>query len=86
MSAVLFRLEEVHEHNQLDPLEWCSVKIMPKYCDCIYDGAFELHWNGNVVILTKFPSLSAPEVVKMTTSGTAIDENFVKMFSDRLHL
>ena len=37
------------------------------------------HWNGNVVILTKSSSLAALEVVKMTTSSAASDENFVKM-------
>ena len=31
------------------------------------------------VILTKFSSLAAPEVAKMTTSGAARDENFIKM-------
>ena len=31
------------------------------------------------VILTKFSSLAAPEVVKMTTSGAASDENFIRM-------
>ena len=34
------------------------------------------HWNGNVVILTIFASLAAPECVKMTT---ACDENVVKI-------
>ena len=38
-----------------------------------------LHWNENVSILIKFSSLAAPEVVKMTTSSAASDENFVKM-------
>ena len=37
------------------------------------------HWKGNVIILMKFPSLSALEVVKLTTSSAANDENFVKM-------
>ena len=38
-----------------------------------------LHWNGNVVILMKFSSLAASEVVKMTTSSAASGENFIKM-------
>ena len=42
------------------------------------------HWKGNVVILTKFSSLVALEVVKMTTSGAASDENFVKIFLSQL--
>ena len=37
------------------------------------------HWNGNVFILMKFSSLAALEVVKMTTSSAARDENFIKM-------
>ena len=37
------------------------------------------HWNGKVVTLTKFSSLAAPEVVKMTTSSAASDENFIDM-------
>ena len=37
------------------------------------------HRNGNVIILTKFSSLAALKVVKMTTSSAASDENFVKM-------
>ena len=35
-------------------------------------------WNGNVDILMKFSSPAAPEIVKLTTSGTAIDENSSK--------
>ena len=37
------------------------------------------HWNGNVVILMKFSSLAALEVVILTTSGAASDDNFVNM-------
>ena len=36
------------------------------------------HWNENVFILMKFQSLAALEVVKMTTSSAASDENLVK--------
>ena len=38
-----------------------------------------LHWNKNVVILTKFSSLAALEVVILTTSSAASDEHFIKM-------
>ena len=38
-----------------------------------------IHWNENVVILTKFESLAALEVVILTTSSAASDENFIKM-------
>ena len=37
------------------------------------------HWNENVFILMKCSSLAALEVIKMTTSSAASDENFVKM-------
>ena len=37
------------------------------------------HWNENVVILTKFSSLAALEVVILTTSSAASDDNFIKM-------
>ena len=38
-----------------------------------------VHWNGNVVILTKCASLAESKVVILTTSGTANDANLVKM-------
>ena len=38
-----------------------------------------IHWNENVVILTKFSSLAALEVVILTTFSAANDENFIKM-------
>ena len=40
-----------------------------------------LHWNGNVIILTKFSSLAALKVVILTTFGAASDENFIKMMT-----
>ena len=40
---------------------------------------FICHWNKNVVILTKFSSLAALEVVILTTSSAASDEHFIKM-------
>ena len=36
-------------------------------------------WNENVATLTKFSSLAAPKVVKMTTFAAASDENLAKM-------
>ena len=46
-------------------------------------GVSEIHWNGDVVILMKFSSLAALEVVKMTTSSAAKDENFIKLWHFR---
>ena len=37
------------------------------------------HWNGDVIILTKFSSLTALEVVILTTSRAVSDENLVRM-------
>ena len=46
-----------------------------------FDGSnrSECHWNENVVILMKFSSLAALEVVILTTFSAASDENFIKM-------
>ena len=44
-------------------------------CD-VADILMVLYWNGNVVIWMMFSSLAAPEVVILTTSGAASDENF----------
>ena len=45
----------------------------------VWAGNFEKwHWNGNV-ILTKFSSLAAPDIVKMTMSGAASVKNFIKI-------
>ena len=38
-----------------------------------------LHWNKTLFILTKLSSLAVQEVVKMTTSSAAGDENFIRM-------
>ena len=55
---------------------WDSSDIRP-----VMQKVFSCHanWNGNVIILIKFSSLATPKVVRMTTFGAAIDENFVKM-------
>ena len=45
----------------------------------LYQIYVAIHWNGKVFILMKCSSLAALEVVKMTTSSAASDENFVKM-------
>ena len=41
----------------------------------------QIHWNANVIILMKLSSLAALEVVKMTTSSAASDENFIKIIT-----
>ena len=40
---------------------------------------YDIDWKENTVILNKFPTLAAPEVVKATTSGAANDENLLNM-------
>ena len=64
---------------------FCNV-VAPSMATLIVSWAISIyhkhalrHWNGTVVILTQFSLLAAPEVVKMTTSRVASDENFVKM-------
>ena len=42
-------------------------------------SVYSTHWNGNVVILTKFFSRTALEAVKMTTSSATTNENLIKM-------
>ena len=37
------------------------------------------HWNGNVIILTKFSPLAAPKVVKMAASSAVNDGYFIEM-------
>ena len=52
-----------------------------------YNGVLSIkcvHWNGNV-ILTKFSSLAASEIVKMKIFGVANDENSVKMATSLTH-
>ena len=51
-------------------------------CLC-YLGISHRHWNGNVLLM-KFSSLAAPEVVNMTTSSAARDEHIVKMITSPL--
>ena len=58
-----------------------SWRWVPKQRHVIRSTAHNLllHWNTNVFILMRFSSLAALEVVKMTTSSAAIDENLIKM-------
>ena len=65
-------------------LFWCLI-FESSHCKAVEDRApvhFILpdiiHWNKNV-ILTKFSSLAALEVVILTTSSAASDEHFIKM-------
>ena len=50
-------------------------------CDVTQESDDEIslyNWNDNFVILTKFSSEAALEVVILTTSSAATDENFTK--------
>ena len=58
----------VSNHRKLHPL-----------FDSLFRITSRAHWNKNVVILTKFSSLAALEIVILTTSSAASDENFIKM-------
>ena len=50
----------------------------PQRCAPLYVSLLR-HWNENVIILMKFSSLAALEVVILTTFSAASDENFIKM-------
>ena len=54
-----------------------TVNIILVFQVCLGSDDLE-HWN-KVIILTKFSSLAALEVVNLTTSSAAIDENFIKV-------
>ena len=56
--------------------EWCMIKVADKQ---MILWIKKLHWSKRSVILMKFLSLAALEVVKMTTSSAASDENFVEI-------
>ena len=56
--------------------------IYTKSIDDSKTVTFIVHWNENV-ILTKFWSLAALEVVILTTSCAANDKNFVNMTTFR---
>ena len=60
-----------------DVASWDVVYIKCYRCEKTHSITLK-HWNGNIVILRKFSSLAAPEVVSLTTSGAAGDENFLK--------
>ena len=49
-----------------------------KQC-CLKCSIKHIHWNGNVAILLKFLSLAALEVVILTNSSAASEENLIKM-------
>ena len=57
-------------------VNFCYCTFVSLIMDCCL---FDTHWNKNVVILTKFSSLAALEVVILTTSSAASDEHFIKM-------
>ena len=55
------------------------VFLIPTIATPAYSSFHILYWNENVVVLTKFPSLTTPKVVILTTSSEAGDENVIKM-------
>ena len=68
--------------NALELLQSCtkpSSLSLLRHCPRHVAPSEIIHWNGKVFILMKCSSLAALEVVKMTTSSAASDENFVKM-------
>ena len=58
------------------PMNLCQI------CEISYEfstSLSSLHKYGNIVILTKFTTLTAPEVVILIIFGAFSDENFLKM-------
>ena len=58
---------------------WYRVVLCINYWFLTKGIHWSRHWNENVVILTKYSSLTALEVVILTTSSAVSDENFIKM-------
>ena len=56
-----------------------ACEISKRYEKIITKGGGAIYWNGFVFILMKFQPLAALEMVIVTTSGAACDDNFVKM-------
>ena len=58
-----------------------NIRLVHMFCCALLCcGCFAIaHWRENVVILTKFSLLAALEVVILTVSSAASDENFIKM-------
>ena len=65
--------------GQLTQVDWCRLHRLLLYCGFPLEDLQGHHWNENVVNSTKFSLLAALEVVKMTTSSAASDENVAKM-------
>ena len=61
----------------------CSTVLV--WCRQFLCSVLIAHWNGNVVILTKFSSLAATKIVRMTIFDAASDDNFVKMMTFSFH-
>ena len=65
----------------LESIHRVHTKNYAHTCICLCFVVLMIYWNGNAFIFMKFSSLAALEVVKMTTSNAANDENFIKMMT-----
>ena len=62
------------------PQEWALLcQTYPSLPGTIQRAGKYWYWNKSGAILKKFAALAAPPVVKMTTSSTASDQNFIIM-------
>ena len=70
----------ITSHIYRDVIHYAPVSVVLHVSgnDCV-NSMFRhpIHWNGNIVILTVFSSPSATEVIILTTSWAASDENLV---------
>ena len=66
------------------PLRWLFVGYSWEII-CKINVRRVLNWNGDVVILMKFLSLTVLEIVVSTTSGATSDENLIKVTTFLFH-
>ena len=87
-SASLAFVRGIHRGLVNSPHKWPVTRKMFPFDDVIMLSmqlillicwSPALHWNRNIVILKKFSSLAALEVVILTTTNAGGDENFIKM-------
>ena len=74
MSAIVFR-----PHCVNSVISISSIKLIPLFHAPSKTHSKHFYQTPNVVTLIKFSSLAVREVVKLTTSCAAGDENFIKM-------
>ena len=57
----------------------CEINFLNSVQNTNEDKVGLIHWNENVIILTKFSSIGALNIVKITNSNASSDENVIKI-------